>query len=150
MYKNLCNNFFKITRAKIKRIHIFVSLVLSLSTFCGTLTAFAEGFYQVRVVIDGKWHFYNTMGMKLSEFFEKENIQLFKKDIIDTNLSTVIDKDITVNINRAETVKIVIDNKKEVPFITNNRVIGIVLKEFEKETGNKVYLEEGQSSAAKL
>lgn len=150
MSKNLCSNFFNLTRAKVKKIHIFVSLVLVLSTFCGTLTAFAEGLYQVRVVIDGKWHIYNTMDMKVSEFFEKENIKIGEKDIVDTNLNKIIDRDITININRAETVKFVIDGKKEVQFLTNNTRVGVVLKEFCDETGNKVYLAEGQSSASNI
>ncbi len=150
MSKNLCGNFFKLTKAKVKKIHIFISLVLVLSTFCGTFTAFAEGLYQVKVVIDGKWHIYNTMDMKVSEFFEKENIKIGEKDIVDTNLNKQINRDMIININRAETVKFVIDGKKEVSFITNNTRVGVVLKEFCDETGNKVYLEEGQSSASNV
>lgn len=150
MFKNLSNNFFKLTRAKVKKIHVFVSLVLVLSTFCGTLTAFAEGLYQVRVVIDGKWHVYNTMDMKVSEFFEKENIQLFEKDKVDTNLNKVINEDMTIYIDRAEKVTFVVDNKEEIPFITNNTLVGLVVKEFAKETNKNIYLEEGQSSASNV
>lgn len=148
MFKNLCNNFFKLTRVKVKKIHIFVSLVLVLSTFCGTLTAFAEGLYQVKVVIDGKWYVYNTMDMKVSEFFKDKNIEMFEKDTVDINLNTTINRNMTININRAEKVIFLIDGKKEVPFVTNNTKVGVVIKEFCEETNQKVYLEEGQSSAS--
>ena len=150
MYKDLCNKLFKLNRAKTKKIHIFVSLVLVLSTFSGVLTAFAEGLYQVKVVIDGKWYVYNTMDMKISEFFEKENIQIFDKDVVDTNVDKIIDSDMIININRAENIKFLIDNKKEVPFTVNDTVVGVALKEFSKETGNNIYLEEGQSSASNV
>lgn len=150
MFNNLCNNFFKVTKARIKKLNMTVSLVLILSTFCGTLTAFAEGLYQVRVVIDGKWHVYNTMDMKISEFLDKQNIKLHEKDIIDKNLNMVIDKDMVININTAEEVKFLIDGKKEMRFITNQTKIGTVLKEFNTETNQKLYLNEGQSSAATI
>ena len=150
MFENLCNTFFKFTRAKIKKVHMFISAVLILATFCGTLTAFAEGIYQVRVVIDGKWHIYRSMTMNVGDFFEKEKIELDKKDIVDTNLNTVIDKDMTIYINKAETVKFVIDRKEQVSFVTNKTKVGLALKEFSEETNRKVYLEEGQSSASTI
>lgn len=150
MFNNLCNKFFKVTKARMKKLNMTVSLVLILSTFCGTLTAFAEGLYQVRVVIDGKWHVYNTMEMKISEFLDKQNIKLHEKDIIDKNLNIVIDKDMVININKAEEVKLLIDGKKEMSFITNQTKIGTVLKEFNTETKQKLYLNEGQSSAATI
>ncbi|WP_250278262.1 3D domain-containing protein [[Clostridium] colinum] len=150
MFNNLCNKFFKLTRLKIRRINIFTSSVLVLSTFCGTLTAFAEGLYQVRVVIDGKWHVYNTMDVKVSELFEKENIKLTEKDIVDINLDTVIDKDMVINIDTAETVKFIIDEKEEVEFLTNKGLVGTAIKEFCEETNKKVFLDEGQSSASNI
>ncbi len=150
MFNNLCNTFFKFTRAKIKKVHMFISTVLILATFCGTLTAFAEGIYQVRVVIDGKWHIYRSMSMNVSDFFKKEKIEINKKDIVDTNLNTVIDKDMTIYIDKAETVRFIIDKKEEVLFVTNKTKVGLVLKEFSEEKNRKLYLEEGQSSAATI
>lgn len=142
-------NFFNLTRAKIKKTHIFISTLLITATFCGTITAFAEGLFQVSVVIDGKWHVYNTMSSTVKDFFEKEQISLHNKDIVDTNLNTPIDKDMVIYINKAENVTFVIDNKEEVPFVTNQQTVGLAIKEFCKETGKNIYLiDKGQSSAA--
>ncbi len=150
MFNNLCNKFFKVTKARMKKINMTVSLVLILSTFCGTLTAFAEGLYQVRVVIDGKWHVYNTMDMKVSEFLDKQNIRLHEKDFVDKNLNMVINQDMVININTAEEIKFLIDDKKEVSFTTNQAKIGTALKEFNQETKQNLYLNEGQSSATSI
>lgn len=148
MFNNLCSNFFKIEGKDKKNTHAFIGIVLILSTLFGTLTAFAEGLYEVRVVIDGKWYVYNTMEVTVSEFLEDKNIRLFEKDIIDINLDEKINKNMIINIDRAENVIFKIDGKEEVNFITNMPKLGLVLKEFEKEQKAKYYLEDGQSSAS--
>lgn len=147
MFDNLCGKF-NVTRAKIRRTHVVISLVLILSTLSGTLTAYAQGLFDVRVVINGKWHVYNTMDKTVGELFEKNNIKLNEKDIIDVSLDTPIDKDMVININKAEKVTFVIDNKKSIDFLTNNTKLGLALKEFNEEKNQNVYLNEGQSSAS--
>lgn len=145
------NNLFNLTRTKIKKIHIFISTILITSTFCGTLTAFAEGLFQVSVVIDGKWHVYNTMSSTIEELFKKEQIEIHQKDIVDKSLKTQINKDMTIYINKAENVTFVIDGKEQVPFVTNQQTVGLAINEFCKETGKNVYLiDKGQSSAANV
>lgn len=206
MLKNLCNNFLKFIKAKVKKCHIFASLVLVLSTFSGTLTAFAQSLFTVKVVIDegkeyefktskktvsnflvyegidfiegdkinvnlddiinqnmvikinranivkvaidDKFQVYRVQDMKVSEFFKQEGITIGEKDIVDTSLDKLIDKDMTIYINPAEKVNFLIDNEETVEFYINDGRVGMALKEFSEETGRKVYLEEGQSSAA--
>lgn len=206
MLKNLCNNFFKFVKAKVKKFHIFASLVLLLATFSGSLTAFAQSLFTVKVIIDDgkeyefktskktvsnfliyegigfeegdkinvnlddtinknmvikinranivkvaiddKFQVYRVQDMKVSEFFKQEGIIIGEKDILDTSVDKLIDKDMTIYINRAEKVNFLIDNKEKVEFYINDARVGVALKEFCEETGRKVYLEEGQSSAA--
>lgn len=206
MTKNLCNNVFKLNKAKVKKIHMFTGLVLGLSTFTGSLTAYAESFYTIKVVIDdgkeyelktpkktvskflkyedidlspedkinvnpdevidedmsikinraytlkltvdGKLNVYKARDMKVSDLLKRENINIYEKDIVSVPVDTLIDKDMDIEVNRAEKVKFVVDNKEEIPFIVNNARVGVAVNEFMEETGKQVYLEEGQSSAA--
>lgn len=206
MTKNLCNNVFKLNKAKVKKIHMFTGLVLGLSTFTGSLTAYAESFYTIKVVIDdgkeyelktpkktvskflkyedidlspedkinvnpdevidedmsikinraytikltvdGKLNVYKARDIKVSDLLKRENINVYEKDIVSVPVDTLIDKDMDIEVNRAEKVKFVVDNKEEIPFIVNNARVGVAVNEFMEETGKQVYLEEGQSSAA--
>ena len=147
MFENLCNTFFDFNKVCGNAKKILASSALAFCTFISTFNVYADSLNQVRVVIDGKWYFYTTMNMKISDFFKAQNIVINEKDIVDTNINSIIDKDMTIYIDKAETVKFLVDNKKEVPFVTNSKSIGTALKEFSKETNIKVYLDEGQSSS---
>lgn len=147
MINNLCGKL-NLLNVKLKQKHIFFTLAMFFSTLIGTLTAYAQELFDVRVVIDGKWHVYNTNMKTVSELLEKNKIELDKKDIIDTALDTPIDRDMIIKINKAEDITFVIDNKKEKSFKTNQSTIGVALKEFNEETNQNLFLDQGQSSAA--
>lgn len=206
--KNLCNNIFKLNKSKVKNIHMFTGLVLGLSTFTGSFTAYAESFYTIKLSIndgkeyelktpkktvskflkyedidfspedkinvdpnkvinedmsikinraytikvntDGKLNVYKARDMKVLDLLKRENIDIYEKDIVSVPTDTLIDKDMDIEVNRAEKVKFIVDNKEEIPFIVNNATIRVAVNEFMEKTGKQVYLEEGQSSASNV
>lgn len=150
MLNNLFKSFFSkklITKDKSIKTKLFISTMLMLATSSGVMTAYADELHSVRVVIDGEWHSYTTKDETVEQFFEDNNIVLHEKDIVDTPLDKVITKEIFININRAETVKFIINGKDKINFTTNEPKLGVAVELFEDKQGQKYQLEEGQSSA---
>lgn len=138
------NNLSRFVYNKPKNLNIFVALVLTFSSFFGTMTAFAETLFDVRVDLDGKWTPYKTKSMKVSEFLAKNNIVLGEYDIINFDLNTVIDKDLfIIHIDTAENFNFIFEDKK-IPFTLNNVNVGTAINTFNKKFNKNVYLEEGQ------
>lgn len=130
MTKNLCNNVFKLNKAKVKKIHMFTGLVLGLSTFTGSLTAYAESFYTIKVVIDdGKEYELKTPKKTVSKFLKYEDIDLSPEDKINVNPDEVIDEDMSIKINRAYTIKLTVDGKLNVYKARDMKVSDLLKRE---------------------
>lgn len=129
MLKNLCNNFFKLTKAKIKKMHIIIGLVSMFSTFCGTFTAFAQSLFTVKLSIDdGKEYEFKTSKKTVSSFLKYEEIDFIEGDKINVKLDDIIDKDLTIKIKRANLVKLVVDGEFQ-----NYRVQDMKVSQFLQE-----------------
>lgn len=68
---SLCNSFKHLNKNNMPS-KIILTLLLIIAMITGTVNAYAEGLFEVRVVTDGDWKVYNTIGMPVSEFFEKK------------------------------------------------------------------------------
>lgn len=145
MLKQLLNNFFKLNKTR-----ILLSSTLALSICTSNLEVYAANTHFVRLIIDGETKPIRVGNLTVSKLLEMNDIELNDKDIIDKDLNYLIQDDIAINIDKAENITFEIYNEEPVQFISNSGSIAVALEEFEKETGRKYKLEEGQSPAKEL
>lgn len=146
MFSYLYRNLRKINKNRLSNKTI-LTLLLIVAMATGTVNAYAEGLFEVRVVTDGNWEVFDTVGMTVSEFFDKQGIKLTEEDIVDRELTSPITEDTFIYINKAENINFVIDDKEEIVFSTNEHRLGVAVTLFGEKQGEKYYLDEGQSRA---
>lgn len=150
MFKQLCENFFKLTRKKINKIRISISILLIASICTGTLEAYAQSIHSIKIGIDGNWRLVKSSDITVGELLKANNIELGKKDKVDKPLDHLITDDISIYIDRAESIIFQIDGENAKRFTSNAGSVGVALNEFQKETGRTFKLKDGQSPAKEL
>lgn len=154
MFNKLSNYFINIfkfsTFNKNYKKRAIISFILIISTFTGTFTAYAKSVHDIRIVVDGYWKSFKSSDISVSQLLQKNNIQLNKKDKIDTPLDFVINDDIHIFIETAKNIFFKLDDGKTIPFLSDDSTVGQALNSYYKETGKIFKLVEGQSPAKEI
>lgn len=130
------------------RVSLIVGSILLSST--GVAKAYELDKNNVELVIDGESVSYTTAAQTVAELLEKEEIDINDLDNISVSLDDEITDDMRILINRANNIKIIIDNNENETIKTGEVTVGRLLLQYKKQTGNDFVLDSDLTLSSKL
>lgn len=127
----------------LKNLRVLFIVLLLVSAFAGTASALEVIFKDVSVTDDGVTTRYRTASGTLEEFFEKEDIIIYEKDILSKDIYTEISDYTEVNISRGFYVDVNVDGKTEKIKVEKDSAVGNLISIIQQSTGLEYVYTEG-------